>query len=172
MGDTENKSRNLLVGKIGGAYGIKGWVKVRSFTQPIDALLEYKPWLFGDEHQATAAGLIKARLHGKGLVARFDGVDDRNQTVALLGKMIYVARENLPAPEPGEYYWEDLQGLEVWTLAGRQLGQVSGMLETGAHDVLQVGSGKEQILIPFVMDVYVHKVQLDEGKIFVDWDWE
>lgn len=172
MGDAENKSRNVLVGKIAGAYGIKGWVKVQSFTQPIDALLGYKPWLFGDENQASTAGLLKARLHGKGLVAQFDGVEDRNQTVGLLGKMIYVARENLPVPDPGEYYWEDLQGLRVCTLAGRELGQVSGLLETGAHDVLQVGTGKEQILIPFVMDVYVHDVQLDKGRIVVDWDWE
>ena len=112
---------------------------------------------------------MEARQHGKGVVARLADCIDRDQAQALTGREIGIARDELPAAQPGEYYWHDLQGLSVVTLAGEPLGTVDHLLETGANDVLVV-EGERERLIPFVMDQVIVRVDLDKGEIQVDWD--
>jgi 16S rRNA processing protein RimM len=107
--------------------------------------------------------------HGKGVVARLVGCDDRDQAQSLMGYEIGVYRDQLPETEPGEYYWNDLKGLRVVTLQGESLGIVDHLIETGANDVLVV-KGERERLIPFVQDQVVTKVDLDNGEIQVDWD--
>jgi len=182
----------VCVGQFGGSYAVQGWVKVTSFTDPDDAIFSYQPWLVetrffkrgkatvslkkeSDNSRAdfTALELSGSRRHGRGFVVKLVGIDNPEQAKPLAGASIYVARDKLPLLSPGEYYWVDLIGLTVENQSGRQLGKVSEILETGANDVLVVSSDKaDDILIPYVIDHYVLKIDLDEQKIIVDWDWD
>lgn len=109
------------------------------------------------------------KRHGTGVIAKFAEVHERDGALALRGKRIWIRREQLPEPEPGEYYWADLIGMHVETVRGESLGTVSGLMETGANDVLMV-DGKRERLIPFVPGRYVTSVDLAAGTLVVDWD--
>ncbi len=162
----------ITVGRIGAPYGVKGWVKIQSHTEIPSNILEYDPWYLRPEKAADAewreAPLDEAREHGKGIVAKFTGCNDRDAAARMRGQEIAIRREQLPAPEEGEYYWVDLIGLRVETLDGTDLGTVSDLMATGANDVLVV-QGDRQRLIPFVMGPIVKAVDLDAGLIRVDW---
>ncbi len=168
----EPGTRHMVpVGRISGVYGVKGWVRIYSYTEPREAILEYVPWWIRDAQTWRSHTLAEGRRHGKGVVARFEGCVDRDAARELLGREIAVRRTQLPAPGLGGYYWVDLMGLRVQTLDGRSLGTVSRLLETGAEDVLVV-NGERERLIPFVMDRVVVQVDLERGVIEVDWDSE
>ncbi len=162
----------ITVGRIGAPYGVKGWVKIQSHTEIPSNILDYDPWYLRPEKAADAdwreARLDGARVHGKGVVAKFAGCDDRDAAVLMRGQEIAVRREQLPAAEEGEYYWIDLVGLRVETLDGTELGRVDHLMATGANDVLVV-EGERQRLIPFVTGHIVKDVDLDAGVIRVDW---
>lgn len=166
--------RRVLVGRIVGLYGVQGWVKLESWTEPRTQIFRYQPWLLdmapGDTREIAG---ISGRAQGKGLVAHLPGVDDRDAAAALIGRDIWVDRECLPPPGEGEYYWVDLEGLEVIDTSGRVLGKVSHLFATGANDVVVVDGvdGRER-LIPFVQGVYVHAVDLAGERMVVDWDPE
>ena len=167
-------ARAVILGRISGLYGVRGWVKVYSYTEPREALLEYREWLVGGPGAWTALQVAEARTHGRTLVARLAGTEDRDAAAAYVGADVAVPREALPATEAGEYYWSDLEGLEVRHRDGRILGRVSRMLGTGAHDVMEVRdeSREREILIPFVPGEFVLGVDLDGGVIDVDWEWD
>jgi 16S rRNA processing protein RimM len=159
------------MGRISAPYGIKGWVKIQVFTETLDSLLDYPDWQIGRNGQWRDAAIEDAGTHGEYIVAKFVGCNDRDAAFALRGQEIAVNREELPEPEVGEYYWEDLVGLEVVNREGIALGKVAKLLETGAHDVLVIKGSEEtakEILIPFV-EVYVLNVDLAQGRIEVDW---
>jgi len=159
----------VQLGYIAGVHGVKGWVKVHSWTQPMDAILEYRPWLVGEELEAVE--LLDGRPQGKTLVAQLPGVNDPEAARAWVGRTIAVPRDQLPEPPQDQFYWSDLVGLEVRTAGGESLGRVASLIETGAHDVLVVRGDRER-LIPFVPGRYVQRVALDEGLVEVDWDPE
>ncbi|MFZ5594116.1 MAG: ribosome maturation factor RimM [Pseudomonadota bacterium] len=160
----------VVIGRISGIYGVRGWVKVYSYTEPRESILGYLPW------QVCVGGLWQAmrvsdgRLHGKGVVAKLDGYDDPESAKALRGADIAVCREQLPVPEDGRYYWSDLIGLEVVTVDGVVLGEVDHLLETGANDVLVV-QGERERLIPFIPQVVID-VDLAGKMMRVYWDPE
>ena len=159
----------LALGYISAVHGVKGWVKVHSWTRPMEAILKYQPWLLGEEKKPVK--IIDGRKQGKGLAALLPGYDDREQAVALVGQQIFVSREQMPPTGKDEYYWSDLEGLEVRTTKGEKLGRVDRLMETGANDVLVV-SGDRERLIPFVQGQYVTRVDLEAELIEVDWDPE
>lgn len=159
------------VGEIVGAFGVLGWVKVRSFTDPPANILNYIPWALGSSEAPRSAMLVEGRPQGAAVVARLQGVEDRDQAIALKGTRILVPRQCFPDASPGTYYWADLIGLDVLTVAGVALGKVRGLLETGANDVLDV-KGERDRLIPFVVGEFVKNVDLAESLITVDWDPE
>lgn len=168
----ENQTVYITVGKIGAPYGVRGWVKVQSFTETIENLLDYEPWYVrksGNGDTWKTASVEEAKIHGKGIIAKFTGCDDRDAAISMRGQEIAIRRDQLPEPAEGEYYWIDLEGLEVKTLDGISLGRVDHMLETGANDVMVV-KGERERLIPFVMVHIVHDVDLKGGVIRVDWD--
>jgi 16S rRNA processing protein RimM len=113
----------------------------------------------------------EGQSHGGGVVAKLRGIDDRDQARELVGADIVVARERLPACETNEYYWADLEGLEVRTTDGQVLGRVDHLIATGSHDVL-VLAGKPQLLIPFVWGQVIREVDLGVGRIVADWSPE
>jgi 16S rRNA processing protein RimM len=161
----------IVLGRVSGLFGVKGWVKIYSYTDPKEAILEYSDCLLATDKGWVEAVIAEGQLHGKAILARFDGVGDRDAAAELVGREIAVPRSDLPQAEEGRYYWSDLEGLTVVRKNGTTLGVVSHLLGTGAHDVLVV-KGKGEILIPFVPDEYVLGVDLDKGEIVVDWDWD
>ncbi len=161
----------VRVGRICGVYGIRGWVKVYSYCDPREAILGYQPWLLARaDGRWEPIQVVEGRRHGPTVVARLEGVADRDAAEAFMGREIAVPRGALPSPGPGEYYWSELIGLEVHNTSGVALGRVTGLLETGAHDVLVVRGADRERLIPFVEPVYVKSVDLDGGTIVVDWE--
>jgi 16S rRNA processing protein RimM len=160
--------RLLLIGKIVGLHGVNGWVKLESYTEPRTRIFSYKPWLVNAVEVAGAQG----REQGKGLVGKLDGCDDRDAAARLIGASIQIRRSALPKPKRGEFYWADLEGLEVVTAEGVVLGKVSHLFATGANDVLVVRDGERERLIPYVTKQFVQKVDMDAGRIMVDWDPE
>ncbi|HEV2623365.1 MAG TPA: ribosome maturation factor RimM [Frateuria sp.] len=165
--------RRVLVGRIVGLYGVQGWLKIESWTEPRTQIFKYQPWQL---EKAPGEGVeitgIQGRPQGKGLVCHLPGVDDRDTAAALVGQDIHVARELLPPPAKGEYYWVDLEGLEVVTTEGVSLGRVSHLFATGANDVVVVRDGTRERLVPFVQGTYVRSVDLSGGRMVVDWDPE
>ena len=161
----------VQLGRISGLYGVKGWVKVFSYTDPRDNILEYRRWFLDLNGKRTEVELDSGRIHGKGIVVRIQGVEDRESAAQWLGAEIEIPRSDMPGSEEGSWYWMDLIGLQVVTTGGVALGQVSGLMGTGANDVLLVQGDRER-LVPFVMGQYVKRVDLDAAVIEVDWDPE
>ncbi len=159
----------VVMGRVAGLYGIKGWVKVFSETEPRDNILEYSPWYLKVSGKWQEMEPAEGRIHGNGVVARMEGYTDRDQAARLVGVEIAIHRDQLPEIEEGEYYWSDLIGLKVVNTAGVELGQVDHLLETGANDVLIV-KGERERLIPYTPGQAVVKVDLEAGLLTVEWD--
>jgi 16S rRNA processing protein RimM len=163
--------RLLVMGRIVGVFGVEGWVKVESYAEPRENLGRYRPWnveLGGA--QVLEVARPKVAAHGRGLIAKLDGVSDRDAAAALIGAEIRIARDRLPKAKAGEYYWADLEGLTVRTVAGVELGTVSHLVATGANDVIVVRGDRER-WVPYTADV-VLRVDSSAGFIEVDWDPE
>jgi 16S rRNA processing protein RimM len=161
----------INVGKISGVFGVKGWVKVFSFTDPRENILTYSPWLLKKGDEIKAVNVVDGQLQGKTIVAQLSGVNDRDQAAGLMGWDVFITQDQLPAVAKGEYYWSDLVGLKVETIEGVQLGVVDSLLETGANDVIIV-QGERERAIPFLQGQTVIDVDLNAGKIIVNWDPE
>lgn len=165
----------IVVGTVGGPFGVRGWVKVRSFTEPPENLLAYRPWQIAAA-DANAWRVVRARVraHGDGFVARIDDTTDRDVASTMRGWRIGVAPELLPAPEHGKHYWRDLVGQRVVRqppegAPEQSLGVVRNVFATPAHDVLVVADGDRERLIPFVRQVVVD-VDENAGRMVVEWD--
>jgi 16S rRNA processing protein RimM len=158
----------VVMGKIVAAQGILGWVKVQTFTEYLDSLLDYGTWYVGNEQAWRPLQVLEADVHGKVLVAKLEGVADRTAAEKYKGQLIAVPRAELPEQEEGEYYWSDLVGLSVENLAGEKFGTVASLLETGANDVLVVKGENGETLIPFIASV-IQQVSLKDKTIRVDW---
>lgn len=177
---SDSKLGLIDVGRISGVYGIKGWLKVQSFTQPADNLFNYHPWWLKTPHGVKQVEIDAARPQGKGYVVHLKGVDDRDLASHYTGQIIAIERAQLPALDVGDYYWHQLQGLRVvsrYQGLSHDLGRVANLLETGANDVLVVAPDSESIdqrerLVPYVPEQYVLSVDLAAGTIEVDWDPE
>ena len=140
-----------------------------SYTEPREAVLQYKGLLVGRKGVWQSAEVAEGQRHGKSVILRLKGCNDRDQAAALIGAEIGADRSELPEIEDGHYYWSDLIGLKVVHRDGTEFGTIKEMLETGAHDVMVV-QGERERLIPFVKDRYVIGVDLDEKQVNVDWD--
>ncbi|MCI0400503.1 MAG: ribosome maturation factor RimM [Gammaproteobacteria bacterium] len=160
---------HVVLGYLAGLYGVGGWVRVFSYARPKANILCYSPWQLVVDDVWTETALVAGRIHGKGIIAKLAGCENRDQATRLLGAKIAVHRRQLPALEPGEYYWADLIGLDVVTSAGARLGEVARLLETGANDVLVVKGDREH-LIPWVRGRFILDVDLVAGRIHVDWE--
>jgi len=166
-----SEQKHVTVGKVSGAFGIKGWVKIFSYTDPRENILNYSPWLLKKGSESKSFNVISGKLQGRSVVAQLDGIADREQVEALLGWDVLILKDQLPATKAGEYYWSDLIGLQVETLQGVTLGVVDSLLETGANDVLIINGDRERA-IPFIQGRNVLEIDLQQGKMIVDWDPE
>ncbi len=159
----------VILGRVSGLYGVKGWIKVHSYTDPRDSIVGFKTWVLDAGGKEQTVEVEDGGKQSRTVVAKLKTIDDRDQAGVLVGADIAVARDELAPCEPGEYYWADLAGLEVATVAGDSLGQLDYLFETGGHDVMVI-AGERQRLIPFVQEKVVREVDLEQGKIVVDWD--
>lgn len=166
--DRDRRSERLIIGRVAGLFGVKGWVRVHSYTRPAGDILKYREWLVGDGADAQRLSLSEGRTHGAGLLARLEGFEDRDRARELVGRAIGIDRSELPPLPPGEYYWCDLEGLSVVNGEGRPLGRVDRLLETGANDVLVIKGDRER-LVPYTPEV-VRRIDLEAGVMEVDWD--
>ena len=162
------KTRPVVLGQINGVFGVKGWVKVFDYSRERGGILDYPRWMVGQGDSWKEVALIAGKRHGKGVIARLDQCSDRDQALSLVGSEVAVKPEWLSPTDDGEFYWFQLEGLAVFNLEGECLGNVDHLLETGANDVLVVKSKKDR-LIPYVRE-RVHEVDLEKGRIIVDWD--
>lgn len=161
----------IVLGRVTGPFGVRGWVKVASFTEPREQILEYAHWRAESADGATRElRPLEGRAHGKGLVVRLEGIDDRTAAVALGRPELWVERAELPALPPGEHYRADLVGFEVVNLQGVRLGRVEGFLDLPANPVMIVAGDRERWLP--VGPGQMLKVDAAEGRITVDWDAE
>ena len=170
MARTDTKP--VIVGRISGLFGVRGWIKVHSFTDPREAILDYRDWLIesGDDWKPIA--VAEGKPHGKTIIARLDGIDDRDVAAGFVQASIGIERSQLPETAEGEFYWSDLEGLTVRKEDGTVLGTVAHLLETGANDVLVVREADREVLVPFVQGQVVKDVDLANGVIDVDWEWD
>lgn len=173
----------VTVGEITSVHGIKGWVKIYSFTDPKANIFAYGPWYLQALHQEgvfTELEIDQHRPQGQGLVAHLKGVDDREQAREYCRREILIPRQRIPALPEGEYYWYQLQGVAVYSSysgSPQLLGRVSKMMETGANDVMVLAPCEGSIdekerLVPFVPAQYQTQVSLEDGKVTLDWDPE
>lgn len=165
--EKQRDRKQVPLGYVSGVHGIKGWVKVHSWTNPREAILGYQPWFLGEELRPVR--IRDGRRQGKTVVASLPGVDDREKAGSLVGSTISIDRDQLPEPEEDSWYWADLEGLLVETASGVSLGRIEKMMETGANDVMVVQGDRER-LIPFVYGQVVIAVQPDADRVVVDWD--
>ena len=155
-------------GHVIGVFGVKGQVKIFSHTSPRENIVNYSPWVI--KHAgATYTYKVSGGRQGKNVVAWLDGVDSRDLAMQLTGAEIYIHRSQLPLLDEGEFYWSQLEGLDVVNTSGEKLGSIDHMLETGANDVMVV-KGERERLIPYVMEEVVKRVDLKENRVIVDWD--
>lgn len=165
----------VLVGYVTGAYGIKGWVRIRPYSADADAMLYAKTWWL-DKPELRDVEAMQAKVHGEDVVAQLMGVADRNAAEALKGVTVQVRRSHFPPLSNDEFYWIDLIGLMVENLQGENLGAVADLMDNGAHPILRVvalspsndANKPKEWLIPFV-DQFVKTVDQSAKKITVDW---
>lgn len=175
----------VALGRITGVSGLQGWIKVHSDTAPRDNIVRFEHWWLRPRSAGAHAGddggwrkwrVLDGRPQGKTLVARLDGIEDRDAAVSLIGSEIAVPRSDLPATAPGEFYWTDLVGMAVRTVDGAVIGPVDRLFETGANDVVVIRDERDgaksgsEVLVPWIRPDVVVDVDAVARCITVDWD--
>lgn len=172
MSGVDGTDKNpVIVGRISGLFGVHGWVKIHSYTDPREAILDYEDWLITNDEDWQPIKVREGKPHGKTIIASLDGIDDRDDAAQWIKATIGVDRSQLPDMADGKFYWLDLEGLTVMKCDGTVIGTVDYLLETGANDVLVVRKGDREVLIPFLVEQVIKDVDLADGVIRVDWDW-
>jgi 16S rRNA processing protein RimM len=159
----------VVLGEFSGVFGVKGWVKIRSYTRPEVQILTYRDILVGDDGQWSSFSVAAVSGSHKYLKMSLHSIVSRESADQLVGKKISVQRNYLKPPKKDEYYWLDLIGLKVVNLSGHEFGIINALHETGANDVLEV-IGDSLVLIPYVLDIYIKDVDLVKQKMIVDWE--
>ncbi len=195
--DLENTITDwVTVGRIRSAFGVRGWLKITSFTEPPDNILRYRGWQLESRGQVKDIVVDDTEVQQGQILVHIEGIDEREQAKQLANFFIRVRRSELPALEEDEYYWHELIGLAVYQVAGEKgaapkvagssmdepqyIGEVASMLETGANDVLVVSAGSaeetaqaaEEILIPYLPGDVVKSIDLEQRRILVDWYYD
>ncbi|MGO1691424.1 MAG: ribosome maturation factor RimM [Marinobacter sp.] len=173
---TQN-SQETVIGRITSVFGVKGWLKVFSFTDPKEGILDYTNWVLDLDGKRIPVKLEEGRRQGQAIVVRLKGISDRDLARTYCGAEVKVPTAEMPELPEGEFYWRQLQGLDVFTVEGECFGRVDHLIETGSNDVLVVHATPDSIdqrerLIPYRPDQVVREINLAERKLVVDWDPE
>ena len=154
----------ILIGKVSGCFGVKGWLKIFSYCEPRENIASYDTWIVNDKVFES----VESKRNGKLIVAKLEGIDDKDTALSLLGQKIEINKEQLHSLNNDQYYWHDLVGLEVTNKQGVNFGTIKSLLETGAHDVVIIKGERERI-VPYIMGQTILKVNLEENSMLVDW---
>ena len=161
----------ILLGKISGVFGVKGWVKIYSHTSPIQQIIRYSPLYLKSRHGWEPVEVENGQKQGKGVIAKLAGVNDRDAAFAMIGSELGIRREQLPELKNDSWYWSDLEGLRVVNTEGFELGYVAWLFSTGSNDVLVVEGDKEHML-PWLEPDVIQSVDMEKKELLVDWDPE
>tara|TARA_B110000438_G_C15625656_1_gene568592 strand:+ start:132 stop:638 length:507 start_codon:yes stop_codon:yes gene_type:complete len=163
--------KKIIIGKVIGLHGIKGWLKVLSYTSPPENIFNYQSLIIPNQNMEDIFNIENSRKQGKKILIKLDGIDDRTSAESLKESKIYIFRLDLPELSEDIYYWEDLLGFNVFNQNNIKLGLVDSFIETGSNDVLVVRSEKtKNILIPFLMNKSIKEVNLESKLIIVEWE--
>jgi 16S rRNA processing protein RimM len=164
-------SRRVVLGQVGGAFGVQGWVRIQSYTDPPTNILKFGRWQLGRAGQWREVEVEDGKMTAKGVLAKLAGVETPEEARLVTGSEIAVERDQLPAAAPGEYYWSDLEGLAAFGQNGQSLGRIEEFRATPAGTVVVI-RGERQHWVPFVKERIV-SVDLDAGRVVFDWaaDW-
>ena len=170
-------AHRVVLGKIVSVHGVRGAVKVYSHTDPLDNVLDYAEWSLNRGSEQRTVSVLGGRVQGRVLVVNLKGIDDRNKAEELVDFEISIASDALPELEDGDFYWHQLDGLQVVNQEGQLLGKADHLLETGSNDVMVVkpcaGSvDQRERLLPYLPGQFVIKVDLETQVMQVDWDAE
>ena len=174
VNNVESDDTRVTMARIGRPHGIKGWLRVHSFTEPQFNIAEYQVFHIQSDSIQIEIEMDQIKQQGNGLIAHFKGYDKPEQAQQLVGLELKINKAELPGLQSGEFYWYQLQGLGVVNLQGQLLGEVAKMMETGANDVLVVSPSESSIdnnerLIPYLLDSVVKNIDLENEVIEVDW---
>lgn len=159
--------RWVVLGRVGAPFGVQGWLKVRSYTDPPEGIVSYVPWELARDGSLGVRTVLDWKPVGGNIAVRLEGIETREAAQALTGAEVRVERAALPPTSPGQYYWDDLVGLEAVNRDGAPLGRVTGILELPAHPVL-VLAGERERLVPLVTERLVD-VDLGNRRLTLDW---
>lgn len=164
-----NQSDWVVIGRFGRPQGLKGFIRVISFTEPEQSIFEYSPWYQHHNGQWMPIALEGSVKQHNTLLVKVAGYEQREHLATLTHTEIWVARSQLPVLADGEYYWQDMLHMQVFTQTGTLLGEITSLLSTGSNDVLVV-CGEKRHLIPYVKGLYILSVDSTQHKMIVDWD--
>ncbi|WP_110655211.1 ribosome maturation factor RimM [Salinicola halimionae] len=169
------ETQHVVLGRLTSPHGVKGWLKVYSYSSPAEGIFDYPTWVLSTHGKRQSRRLLDARPQGKGLVVRLEGIDTRELAEQLAGADVLMEKTALPELDSGEYYWHQLEGLDVSTRDGVKLGRVDHLFETGANDVLVIRPSEGSLddrerLLPFLPDDVIVQVDLGARSMIVEWD--
>jgi 16S rRNA processing protein RimM len=162
------KDKWILIGKVTGTHGIRGQLRIASFSGEPESIIPHRTLYFQrPAEELESFEVAGSSVHGKKVLVSLKSLDDINKLEFLVGSDIYVERKQLPDLADGEYYWCDLIGLKVFTVKGEYIGEVSDIMATGSNDIYVVRNEGKEFLIPAIEDVVV-KIDLDESEVIID----
>ena len=162
--------KKIYLGKITGVHGIKGWLKIQSFSSPPENILNYPLWIISNRGQEGFYSVEQGRKHSNKIIVKLEKIDDRTKAKSLINSKIKIRRSELPKLSNESHYWSDLEGLSVLNSEEKLIGIVDSLIETGANDVMVVNTTKDKrILIPFVMHEIIKEVSIELNYVKVDW---
>ena len=165
--------KKIYLGKITGVHGIKGWLKIQSYSSPPENILNYPSWIINNKGEEDFYSIEQGRKQNKKIVVKLENIDDRNTAESLINSKILILRSELPKLSNENYYWSDLVGLSVLNSEEKVIGKIESLIETGANDVMVIITLKdERILIPFVMHEIIKEVNVELSYIKIDWSIE
>jgi 16S rRNA processing protein RimM len=161
---------HLVVGRFGKTYGIKGWLKIHSLTDPPENILNYFPWQTDYTDKWQVIEISESKRLGQQIIVKIAGCDTPEQAKLYVNLPIAIDRSQLPLLPQGEFYWIELIGLKVINEKGLLLGLVESLMETGSNDVLVI-KGERTRLLPYTKEV-IKEIKINEGTINVVWDFD
>ena len=165
----DNLNQLVLLGRIVGVHGLQGWVKIHSYTEPRQAIGNYDQWWVGKNEDWRPCEVRTVRCQGKRIIGKLAGSNDCDDAESLRGLEIAIDEQQLEKLDKDQYYWRDLQGLNVSHANGTALGKIARIFDTGANNVIVV-KGERERMIPWLIHDVVRSVDLDAGQVVVEWD--
>lgn len=171
MNNSVDNEKYIVIGRIGSTYGVKGWLKLQSFTESQSDIFDYQPWYFNTKGQWTVFDCDDTKASAERLLIHVKGYDSPELAKQLTGIELATTRSQLPKLPEGEFYWHDLIGLDVYTTEQVLLGSVVNIISNAAHPLLEI-KGEKQHLVPLLFDKFILEVDLSKNKVIADWDPE